>query len=343
MNDERSEPIHVLSTMAFPAGWLDRLRAVSPRLLVTQHSCSDAHEVPASVWERTEVLYSGHVFPDINLAGRLRWLQLDTSGVDHILNTPIWGSDIAVTTLGGVAPSNMAEFVLMMMLGFAHHLPKMVRYQLRGEWPSAAERWQHWMPAELRGATVGIVGYGSIGRQVGSTARALGMRVLGLHRGGQERLLTYRIAQLGMPGGDEPDQMFAPGQLHELLAQSDYVVLIVPYTSATHHMIDARALAAMKPTAVLINIARGGVVDEQALALALAERRIAAAALDVFEHEPLPAHSPLWSMDNVVISPHVAGLTPHYYERVFELFAENLRRYMDGHELLNRASREREY
>ena len=137
--------------------------------------------------------------------------------------------------------------------------------------------------------------------------------------------------------------MYSPEQLHRLLNQCDYVVLIVPYTPATHHMIDEAALRAMRPNAYLINIARGGVVDEQALVHALRAGWIAGAALDVFEREPLPLDNLLWQMENVVISPHIAGYTPYYYERVFDLFAANLQRYMAGEQLLNLVDRERAY
>jgi phosphoglycerate dehydrogenase-like enzyme len=131
--------------------------------------------------------------------------------------------------------------------------------------------------------------------------------------------------------------------LFDTLAECDYVVLAAPYTSATHHLIDQAALQAMKPSAVLINIARGAIVDELALVRALREGWIAGAALDVFEKEPLPHDSPLWEMDNVIISPHVAGFTPHYDDRATALFAENLGRYVSGEPLLNRVDREREY
>jgi phosphoglycerate dehydrogenase-like enzyme len=124
-----------------------------------------------------------------------------------------------------------------------------------------------------------------------------------------------------------------------MLPECDYVVLIVPYTEESHHMIDEPALRAMKPGAVLVNIARGGVVDEPALIRALQEGWIAGAALDVFEDEPLPPESPLWDMRNVIISPHVAGFTPHYHERVMGIFSENLRRFLSGQPLLNRCDR----
>ena len=334
------EPIHVLSTMAFPEEWLARLGAVSPRLVVSQHTAMSVDEVPAEVWAGVDVLYTGSTFPDAARAPRLRWVQLDTSGVDHVTTTALWHSEVEITTLNGVAPVNMAEFALMMMLAFGHRLPRMVHHQGRREWPSPAERWDRFMPSELRGATLGVVGYGSIGREIGRVAHALGMRVLAMRRTGAPRGETYRVPALGGASAVEPDRVFLPGQIGEMLAECDYVVLIVPYTPETHHLIDAAALAAMKPSAVLINIARGGVVDEAALIDALQSGRLAGAALDVFEAEPLPPESPFWAMPNVIISPHVAGFTPHYHERVMGIFAENLRRFLGGEPLLNRADRE---
>ena len=337
------EPVHVLSTMSFPDEWLDRVRAISPRLVVEQHSAAMLAELPPRLLERVEVLYSGAVFPDATWAPRLRWVQLDTSGVDHVVHTPLWRSDVTITTLGGVAPPTMAEYALMMMLAFAHRLPLMVAHQARAEWPSPSERWRRFMPRELRGATVGIVGFGSIGREVGRAARAFGMRVLALRRGTPAKPPSYHLPVLADRDGFDPDGLYDPDGLLEMLARCDYVVLVVPYTHATHHLIDRAALGAMKPTAVLVNMARGGVVDEDALVRSLREGRIGGAALDVFDQEPLSRDSPLWTMENVIISPHVAGFTPGYHERVLDLFGENLRRYLAGEELLNQALREREY
>ena len=332
-------PVRVLSTMAFPESWLDEVRAVSPRLVVAQHTASSVAEVPDDVWAGTDVLYTGSTFPDAALAPRLRWVQLDTSGVDHVRTTPLWQTDVAITTLNGVAPSNMAEFALMMMLAFGHRLRLMVDLQRGHSWPTYQERWDWFMPSELRGATVGIVGYGSIGRQIGRLAHAFGMRVLAVRRSGASERQTYRIPALAGTVEPEPDRVYLPNELTEMLPECDYVVLIVPYTPDSHHMIDERALRAMKPSAVLVNIARGGVVEESALIRALQEGWIAGAALDVFDEEPLPPDSPLWAMKNVIISPHVAGFTPHYHERVMGIFAENLRRFLADEPLLNRCDR----
>ncbi len=333
------DPVHVLGTLSFPDELLDRLRSVSPRLLVRQHNAPSIDEVPPELWDQVEVLYTFSAIPDPARLPGLRWVQLHSAGVNHVLDTPLWASDVTITTVSGIHAPTIAEYALMMMLAFAHRLPRMVYYQKRGEWPS--QRWRKFVPQELRGATVGVLGYGSIGREIGRLAHAFGMRVLGTRRGAASESARYELPAL--TGGDEPDRLYTPDQLTEMLPECDYVVLTVPYTSATHHLIDQRALRAMKPTSILINVARGSVVDEAALIHALREGWIAGAALDVFEQEPLTVDSPLWTMDNVIISPHVAGFTPHYDDRATALFAENLRRYLAGESLLNRVERGREY
>jgi phosphoglycerate dehydrogenase-like enzyme len=269
-------------------------------------------------------------------------VQLHYAGVDRLPETPLWRSDVAVTTSSGIHAPNIAEYVLAMMLAFAHRLPLMLAYQARAEWPS--QRWQKFAVPELRQATVGVIGYGSIGREVGRLAHAFGMRVLGLRRAvGVDQPPEYELPELAGRPGAEPDLMLTPDRLAEMLAASDYVVLALPHTPATHHFIDEAALRAMKPSALLVNIGRGALVDEVALVRALREGWIAGAALDVFEQEPLPADSPLWKMDNVIISPHIAGFTPRYDERAAALFAENLHRYLAGEPLLNQVERGRGY
>ena len=335
-------PVHVLSTMSFDERWLDWLRAISPRLVVAQAPAASADEVPAALWETAEILYSGAAYPDPAIAPRLRWVQLDTAGADGVLNTPLWPSEVALTTLSGVGPPAAAEHAMMLVLALAHHLPEMVDLQRRHEWPSAADRWRRLMPRELRGATIGVVGYGAIGREIGRLARSFGMTVLGL-RQGTARPPTYALPSVGAPAHTEPDRMYGPGELHAMLAECDYVVLVVPFTPATFHLIDEAALRAIKPGAMLLNVARGAVVDEPALVRALQQGWIAGAGLDVFEAEPLPADSPLWAMPNVIITPHVAGLTPHYHDRIMDLFAQNLRRYLAGEPLLNQVQRHRHY
>ena len=336
------DTISVVSTLSFSDELLDRLRSVSPRLVVTQQTASAADELPAGWLDQAEILYTGSALPDPARAPRLRWVQLHSAGVDHVLDTPLWRSDVAVTTSSGIHAPNIAEYVLTMMLAFTRRLPRMLAYQARAEWPS--QRWEQFAAPELRRATVGVMGYGSIGREIGRLAHAFGMRVLGLRRSvGTGRLPEFELPELAGRPGAEPDLIFTPDRLAEMLPACDYVVLALPHTPATYHFIDEAALRAMKPSALLVNIGRGALVDEAALARALREGWIAGAALDVFEQEPLPADSPLWKMDNVIISPHIAGFTPHYDERATALFAENLRRYLAGDPLLNQIERGRGY
>lgn len=333
-----AEPIHVLSTRAFSDEWLDRLRAVSPRLVVRQHTCEYAHEIPTELLSWAHVLYTWGAFPDVAQCPHLKWVQLDTSGSDAALASPLAQSDVAITTLIGVAPPNMAEHTLMMMMALSRRLPLMIKLQMRNEWPDFQFRWDRFTPTELFGATVGVVGYGSIGKEIGRLAHAFNMKVIAITRPGSTgsaNPLLYQIPTLSNLTGSEPDATYTSDRLLEALPQCDYLVLSVPHTADTHNLMNEAAFRAMKPSALLINVARGGVVDEAALIRALNEQWIAGAALDVFEQEPLPTSSPLWQMENVIISPHVAGLTSRYYEVVLDLFSTNLRRYIAGEPLLN--------
>lgn len=333
--------VEILSTKYFDEAWLDRLRAVAPgRVRVRQVTTDWAADIPADVWQEVEVLYAWKALPDPQLAPNLRWIQLDTAGFDHVLASPYGQpeSRVAVTNLAGVAPPNMAEHALMMMLAFSHRLPRMLRWQAARGWAGEAEKRVEFTPSELMGATVGVIGYGAIGREIGRIAHGFGMRVLAMAPSRESlkpKPLTYQIPQLIDLPGKEPDAFFAPDQLFEMLPQCDYLVLVVPHTAATHHMIDAAAFAAMKPGVIIVNIARGGIVDETALIKALLSGRVGGAALDVFEREPLTPDSPLWGLENVIISPHVAGLTSRYHDVVFDLFSTNLRRYLAGEPLIN--------
>lgn len=333
--------VHVLSTARLSQAQLDRLRAVSSRLRLVQHVAREADQVPASVWADVEVLCTFQALPDPASAEHLRWVQLLSAGVDHVFNHPVFDRGVLLTTSSGIHAINIAELVLAMMLAWGQRLPDLLNYQRRAEWPAA--RFELFSPHELRGATIGIVGYGSIGREVGRLAASFGMRVLAFDE--REDLIDrgYIIPGVGDRTGDIPERHYRPGELLAMLVECDYVVLAVPLTKATWHLIGLDELRTMKPTVFLINIARGSVVDERALIHALQESWIAGAGLDVFSQEPLPADSPLWSMENVLVTPHIAGLTPHYNDRATDLFEENLRRYLDGQPLLNQVDFEKGY
>jgi phosphoglycerate dehydrogenase-like enzyme len=270
-------------------------------------------------------------------------VQLHSAGADHVLEHPLFRSPVEFTTASGVHAINIAEYVFAMALAWFHRLPRMLEWQARGQWPPDRERWALFVPEELWGKTIGIVGYGSIGRQVARLAKAFGMRVLAMQRGEDHRDHGFVFPGTGDPEGTLPDRFYTPAQLHEMLAESDIVVIAVPLTPETRGMFNEAAFRAMKRDAFLINIARGSVCEEPALIRALQEGWIGGAALDVFEQEPLPPEHPLWRLPNVLISPHVAGFTPHYDARAAQIFEENLARYMRGEPLLNRVDKARGY
>jgi phosphoglycerate dehydrogenase-like enzyme len=280
-----------------------------------------------------EVLYTFHV-PDriCELAPGLKWVQLHSAGVDHLLDSPLMESNVVITTASGIHATPIAEYVMASMLAYRWRVPFWTHCQREARWPS--RRWDLYARPELRGSTVGILGYGSIGREVGRLAHAFGMRVLALRRSpGTPHEDWPAYAEGGEEGVAE--RIYGPDTLHEMLPACDYLVIALPLTPDTTHLIGEEALRAMKPTAYLVNIGRGGIVDEPALVRALREGWIAGAGLDVFEEEPLPPDSPLWGIESVLISPHVAGFTPHYDERAAQIFAENLVRYTAGRPLLN--------
>lgn len=260
------------------------------------------------------------------VAPNLEWVALASAGADHVLRQP-WThapqTPRFITTASGVHAIPISEHVFSAMLLWARQWPEMLKLQARREWPNEAGK-QALAGRELAGATLLVVGLGAIGRRIAQLGRAFGMRVIATHR------------QVAATASDpDVDVLLTMDRLAEALAQADYVALAVPSTADTHHLIGAEQLAQMKQGALLINIARGEVVDEPALIAALKRGPIGGAALDVTEQEPLPSASPLWRMPNVIISPHVSGRTPHYGERLTDLLIDNIARYRAGQPLRN--------
>ena len=330
------EIVQALTTMRFTDDLLTQLRAVSPRLHLVQQTCHDDDEVESALTEHldVEVLYTFDLpSKALELAPGLRWLQLHSAGANHLLDHPIMKSDVAITTVSGIHATPIAEYVFASILTYRWRVPMWTHCQREGRWPSG--RWGLYARPELRDSTLGIVGYGSIGREVGRIGQAFGMRVLALRRSAGRTKEGYTSERTGDAAGSIPARFYGPDSLHEMLSKCDYVVIAVPLTPETLGLIGSEELKAMKSSAYLVNIARGPIVDEAALAQAVEQGWIAGAGLDVFEQEPLPADSPLWALENVLISPHVAGFTPRYDERAKALFAENLGRYLSGEPLLN--------
>jgi phosphoglycerate dehydrogenase-like enzyme len=332
--------MHVLVTMPFTDAQLDRMRAVSPALTVRRGDPERADYTDA------DVLYAQAPPHDLARLPRLRWVQLHMAGVNALADHPLYtASEVPLTTTSGVHAATIAEYAITVLLALAHRVPRMVEWKARGAWPPDRDRWPLFVPAEVRGATLGIIGYGSIGRELARIAKtAFAMRVLACKRDPAVRADTgYALPGTGDPGGTLPDAWFAPDRLDDLLAQADVVVMAAPLTRATAGMIGARELARMKPGAYFINVGRGATVDEAALAKALAERRLAGAAVDVFAEEPPPPGHPLYACDDVIVSPHVSGFLPSYDDRCTDLFAENLRRFLSGAPLLNLVDRTQGY
>jgi phosphoglycerate dehydrogenase-like enzyme len=306
------------------------IAAVSPRVHVrvgakaSQLDKARQHNVlypPADVNDLlsdADVLFT-FTLPDdlIARAPRLKWVQLSSAGVDQVAGLGLESSDITVTTTSGIHAGPMSEFVLGAMLMFAHRFPRALRQQ-------SAHVWKRYATGELAGKTVGVVGYGHIGKAIARLALSLDMQVYATQR-------SVAVAREETTGRGIV-HLLPPSDLQQLLERSDFVVLAVPLVQDTTHLIGARELAAMKPTAHLVNISRGSVVDESALTRALQDGRIAGAALDVFETEPLPPDSPLRGLDNVYLSPHAAGASEDYLAMAPLVAAENVIRVLTGEE-----------
>lgn len=335
-----SDSVRVIVAMDFSDAILNQLKAISPRLHIERHFPA----VPENLWPEVEILYAHKRLPRPEQAPRLRWVQLHTAGVDHLIHEPLLAAeDVEVTTASGIHAVQMAEYCLGMMLAFAYRLPMMLDYQKRAEWPKGAHEIFH--PRELRGQTLGIAGYGSIGRELARLANSLGMTVLATKRDVMHPADHdgYVLPGTGDPEGVIPVRLYPPEALGSMASLCDFLVVIVPQVEGAPPVVDEAVLNQMKKSAVLVNVARGAVVDEAALITALSSGKLAGAALDVFQAEPLPATSPLWNLDNVILSPHVAGNTVHYHENAAALFAENLQRYLEKRPLLNRLDRRRGY
>jgi len=329
------DTIEVLITLQIAENLVDRLSELSPRLRITVLPVQKPEEIAADVWSRVEVLYTNRVIPAIDQAPKLRWIQFHWAGVDHALESPLINKPgVLATTLSGAAASQMAEFVVMMLLALGHRLPDLIAHQKRAEWPK--DRWERFLPLELRSSTVGIVGYGSIGRQIARLLQPIGATILAIKRDAMNPHDTgYAPAEMGDPEGDLAHRLYPPEAMRSMFKECDYVVITLPKTPKTAKIIGAEEIAALKPSAFLIDVSRGGIVDHAALIPALKDRKIAGAALDVYPEEPLPGDSPLWKLPNVILTPHISGNTPQYNERAIDLFVENLRRYLASLPLYN--------
>jgi phosphoglycerate dehydrogenase-like enzyme len=301
------------------------LSALVARFPDVSFVAADSREALAREAPTTDVFYGFEFPPDlVRIAPRLRWIQSISAGIERNLSAPIVERGILVTNGSGIAAGPIAEHTIALMLALCRNLHVAVRVQQAARWDRQAVMGGAGTPLrELAGSRVAVLGLGPIGMTVAHHAAALGALVRGMRRHPPQK-------------PESPFEMVVgPRELDGLVAWADFVVLAVPHTSETDHMIGAAQLRDMRAEAFLVNVARGSVVDEPALVDALRRGAIAGAALDVFAEEPLPESSPLWSLPNVILTPHVAGATPHYFHRALELFADNLERYRRGERLRN--------
>ena len=313
-----------------------RLRVLYRQDLVPPPRWPGDHAGPEG-WERTskdeeeflamlgeaEVLYDfprGHIEDLVEVAPGLRWVQGSMAGAGEVAQKAGLGeTDIVVTTAGGVYSGPLAEFVLMAMLQHAKELDHLRRDR-------AEKIWRQGAVGSLKNKTLCVVGMGSIGRAIAVRARPFGMRIIGVKRTVREDDEAW----------DYADDLYPTAELGGTLGEADYVAVTLPGTPETRRLLDAQAIAAIKQGAYFANVGRGSVVDETALVEALQEGHLSGAALDVFEVEPLPEESPLWELDNVIVSAHTTDVVPALINTAqTDLFCENLRRYLAGEELLN--------
>ncbi len=337
-----SEPERIFVTIAmdFSDEILVELREISPRLHIERHFPA----VPLDVITRTEVLYTTGYYPQPEQAPKLRWIQMNTAGMNHALEHGIvQAEDIIVTSTSGIHATNMAHYSLMMMLMFNYQMRQAFELQTKAEWP--AHPHQQFLPVDMDRQTVGIVGYGSIGRELARVCASMGMTVLASKRdlSNTAEVNAFAMPNTGDPMGDIPDRIYPADTVASMAKDCDYLVVTTPQTARTKHLIGEEVFEAMKDSAVLVSVSRGAIVDEKALITALSSGQIGGAALDVFEEEPLPNTSPLWNLDNVIITPHLSGFTRDYHDKAALVFKENLRRYLENRPLLNQLDRAKGY
>ncbi|MGI6208749.1 MAG: D-2-hydroxyacid dehydrogenase [Anaerolineae bacterium] len=332
----------IFSSMSFTDAQWDRLRRVAPGAVIHQVPAQDPAEVGSHVGDAEVAIIDGNHNFDPVLAPNLRWVQTASAGVNLLLGKELWQSDVVICNASGIQVRSMAEWAFSVILAFRHRLPYLRERQKQRVWVPT-DPLGHSL-GDLAGLTMGVVGYGSIGREVGRLAKAFGMRLVATTVDPDKPADTgYVLPGTGDPEGVLPDVLEGPEWLMELLGQSDVVVLTVPSTPATFRMMGAAQFQAMRPSAMFVNMSRGTVVDEAALDQALREGWIAGAALDVTEVEPLPGDSPLWGHENLILTPHISWLSPGYYDRLMDLFAENVRRYLAGEPLINVVDRQRAF
>jgi phosphoglycerate dehydrogenase-like enzyme len=274
--------------------------------LVDHHSKVDPYIGSADILLTFGAHMADHV---LEKGKKLRWIQALGTGVDGIVDRPPFREGVLVTNMHGLHGDSVPEAAIMLMLALARDLPRAMRQR-------NARKWERYPSQLLKGKTVGIFGVGAIARSLAPKCKSFGMKVIGI-----------TSAVRGVEG---IDRMVRRDDLDSVVGELDFLVLLTPYTAETRGIVGEKVIGAMKPSAFLVNLARGGIVDEEALVGALRDKRLAGAALDVFATEPLPENHPFWSMDNVIVTPHLGGFHDQYAEEALPTVVENFRKFLAG-------------
>ncbi len=265
---------------------------------------------------------------------RLKWIQLTSAGYSQVFGLPILEKGIRVTNGLGNFDIPIAEWNIMMMLMCHRHMLDMFRNQREKVWDRDAK-----FQAELRGSVVGFYGYGGIARETARIAKSMGLVVWAMTRDGKvkKRPLKYRVDGTGDPDGGLPDKVFGPDRVEEFLGGVDFLIISMPLTPATEGIIGEKELRMLKPTACLLNPARAPIIQEEAYVKCLREGWVRGAALDVHYAHPLPPEHPLWTMPNLIMTPHISGsdASTHFLKRIYDMFIRNVEQYCKGEPLLN--------
>lgn len=328
---------HRFSLWTAPEWFVAKLHTEFPDVTFENRRSYDNIE---DVLRDADVVVSWSLKPEqVRVAKRLKWIHSTAAAIHQLMIPQIADSNIVLTNARSVHGPVVAEHALALMFALAKRLPSAFRMQQKHEWGQDAMTQQHPPLREMRESTLGLVGVGCIGGYLARMASSMGMRAIAV-RANPDKGVDWLPANDAAPARH---RVYGPKDLNILLKESDFVVISAPVTEQTKRIIDAEGFATMKPTAYLVNVARGALVDEQALIAALREKRIGGAALDVFEDEPLPPTSPLWDLDNVVITPHSAGISQQLWERQYKLFSENLRRFQTGAPLIGLVNKQAGY
>ncbi|MDV7144052.1 D-2-hydroxyacid dehydrogenase [Tropicimonas sp. TH_r6] len=312
---------NVVTNVVYEGPLWDRFRSIFEPANITRIAPGDMAQMLQSLGGAEVAILSDLPAPSEIRGRQLRWVHITHAGLDRVAHPEILDRGIRLSGSAGYSVETLAEHAMFFMLSLSCRAMDLFASQRRSAWEKSGR--EHLR--SLYKQTVGIVGLGHIGQALATRCEAMGMRVLGFRRSDG----------LDVPGVHKIYCEETGDRLADMLAETDYVVLAVPLTNETHGLIGAKELAQMKPTAHLVNIARGNVVDEPALIRALSDGKIAGAGLDVFSQEPLPSSSALWQLPNVIITPHTSPREPDRDDRAVDLIAENYRRFLSGEELLN--------